>query len=256
MVTAGSENETSIFGPRPPTILPTRATKHPTKHRQQPTDSGHMRGERIAFPARAVQKRWPQQISGHNKPATIMTMSVTGYARVSTADQDPRAQVTELQAAGCDPIYVEHASGATMERSQWNECNRGLGRGDTLVVVRIDRLGRSLADLVTLLTDLNARGVHLRSLTEGIDTSTPLGTMFYQLAGAFAEYERALISERTRAGLDNARGVGRRIGRPPALTPEQRTIARQLRTQGKSVAVIARILGVSPSTIRRATTRR
>ena len=252
MVTAGSENETSIFGPRPPTILPTRATKHPTKHRQQTTDSGHMRGERVAFPARAVQKRWPQQISGHNKPATIMTMSVTGYARVSTADQDPRAQVTELQAAGCDPIYVEHASGATMERSQWNECNRGLGRGDTLVVVRIDRLGRSLADLVTLLTDLNARGVHLRSLTEGIDTSTPLGTMFYQLAGAFAEYERALISERTRAGLDAARAAGQRIGRPPALTNEQKATARHLHTQGHSIAATARILGVSRATIRRA----
>lgn len=174
-----------------------------------------------------------------------MAMSITGYARVSTADQDPRAQVAELQAAGCDPIYVEHASGATMERSQWSECNRGLGRGDILVVVRIDRLGRSLADLVTLLTDLNARGVHLRSLAEGIDTSTPLGTMFYQLAGAFAEYERALISERTRA-------AGHRIGCPPALTSEQKATARHLHTQGHSIAATARILGVSRATIRRA----
>ena len=183
-------------------------------------------------------------------------MSTTGYARVSTADQDPRAQVAELQAAGCDPIYVEHASGATMQRPEWHTCNRGLGRGDTLAVVRIDRLGRSLADLVNTLDDLAARGVHFRSLTEGIDTSTSLGTLFYQIAGAFAEYERALIRERTCAGIDAARAAGRRIGRPPALTPEQRTVARQLRTQGKSVAVIARILGVSPSTIRRATTRR
>ena len=135
-----------------------------------------------------------------------MAMSITGYARVSTADQDPTSQIEALRAAGCDPIYVEHASGATMERSQWSECNRGLGRGDTLVVVRIDRLGRSLADLVSTLDDLGTRGVHFRSLTEGIDTSTALGRMFYQLAGAFAEYERTLISERTRAGLDNARG--------------------------------------------------
>ena len=115
---------------------------------------------------------------------------------MSTADQDPTSQIEALRGAGCDPIYVEHASGATMERSQWSECNRGLGRGDTLVVVRIDRLGRSLTDLVSTLDDLGTRGVHFRSLTEGIDTSTALGRMFYHLAGAFAEYERTLISER------------------------------------------------------------
>lgn len=133
-------------------------------------------------------------------------------------------------------------------------CNRGLGRGDTLTVVRIDRLGRSLTDLVSTLDDLAARGVHFRSLTEGIDTSTPLGRMFYQLAAAFAEYERALIRERTCAGIDAARAAGRRIGRPPALTNEQREFARRLRTQGEGVATIARVLDVSPSTIRRALT--
>ena len=218
----------------------------------EPTDSGHMRGEYVVFPARAVQKPWPKQRHGHNKPATIMTMSITGYARVSTADQDPTSQVEALRGAGCDPIYVEHASGATMERSQWSECDRGLGRGDTLVVVRIDRLGRSLADLVSTLDDLGTRGVHFRSLTEGIDTSTALGRMFYQLAGAFAEYERTLISERTRAGLDAARAAGRRIGRPPALTEEQKASARQLHVQGHSIAATARVLGVSRATIRRA----
>lgn len=181
-----------------------------------------------------------------------MAMSITGYARVSTADQDPTSQIEALRAAGCDPIYVEHASGATMERSQWSECNRGLGRGDTLVVVRIDRLGRSLADLVSTLDDLGTRGVHFRSLTEGIDTSTALGRMFYQLAGAFAEYERTLISERTRAGLNAARAAGRRIGRPPTLTEEQKASARQLCAQGNSIAATARVLGVSRATIRRA----
>lgn len=178
-------------------------------------------------------------------------MSTTGYARVSTSDQDPAAQIDALRAAGCDPIFVEHASGATMQRPEWHACNRGLGRGDTLAVVRIDRLGRSLADLVNTLDDLAARGVHFRSLTEGIDTSTPLGRMFYQLAAAFAEYERALIRERTCAGIDAARAAGRRIGRPPALTDEQRTLARRLRNQGEGVAAIARILKVSPSTVRR-----
>lgn len=178
-------------------------------------------------------------------------MSTTGYARVSTSDQEPAAQIDALRAAGCDPIFVEHASGATMQRPEWQACNRGLGAGDTLTVVRIDRLGRSLTDLVSTLDDLAARGVHFRSLTEGIDTSTPLGRMFYQLAAAFAEYERALIRERTCAGIDAARAAGRRIGRPPALTDEQRTLARRLRDQGEGVAAIARILKVSPSTVRR-----
>lgn len=179
-------------------------------------------------------------------------MSTTGYARVSTSDQEPTAQVDALRAAGCDPIFVERASGGIMERPEWQACNRGLGKGDTLTVVRIDRLGRSLTDLVSTLDDLAARGVHFRSLTEGIDTSTPLGRMFYQLAAAFAEYERALIRERTCAGIDAARAAGRRIGRPPALTDEQRALARRLRAQGEGVAAIARLLKVSPSTVRRA----
>lgn len=178
-------------------------------------------------------------------------MSNTGYARVSTDDQDPAAQIDALRAAGCDPIFVEHASGATMQRPEWQACNRGLGRGDTLTIVRIDRLGRSLADLMSTLDDLAARGVHFRSLEERIDTSTALGRMFYQLAGAFAEYERTLIRERTCAGIDAARAAGRRIGRPPALTNEQRDFARRLRSQGEGVATIARILAVSPSTVRR-----
>lgn len=178
-------------------------------------------------------------------------MSNTGYARVSTDDQDPAAQIEALRAAGCDPIFVEHASGGTMQRPEWQACNRGLGKGDTLTVVRIDRLGRSLTDLVSTLDDLAARGVHFHSITEGIDTSTPLGRMFYQIAAAFAEYERALIRERTCAAIAAARAAGRRIGRPPALTDEQRTLARRLRAQGEGVATIARMLEVSPSTIRR-----
>lgn len=181
-------------------------------------------------------------------------MSNTGYARVSTDDQDPAAQIDALRAAGCDPIFVEHASGATMQRPEWQACNRGLGRGDTLTIVRIDRLGRSLADLMSTLDDLAARGVHFHSLEERIDTSTALGRMFYQLAGAFAEYERTLIRERTCAGIDAARAAGRQIGRPPALTNEQRDFARRLRAQGEGVATIARVLEVSPSTIRRTLT--
>jgi len=105
-------------------------------------------------------------------------MSNTGYARVSASDQDPAAQIAALQAVGCEPIYVEQASGATMQRLQWAACNKGLGRGDTLTVVRIDRLGRSLADLVSTLDDLAVRGVRFRSLNEGIDSRTALGRLF------------------------------------------------------------------------------
>ena len=182
----------------------------------------------------------------------VLIMSTTGYARVSTDDQDLTSQIDALRAAGCDPIYTEHASGATMERPQWIECSRGLGKGDTLVVVRIDRLGRSLPDLVNLLDDLGQRGIRLQTLSEGIDTTTTMGKLFFQLCATFAEYERNLIRERTRAGLDAARAAGRRIGRPPALTPEQRSHAQRLHAQGEGVATIARILEVSPSTIRRA----
>ena len=141
-------------------------------------------------------------------------MSITGYARVSTAEQDPASQIEALHAAGCDPIYIDHASGTTMERAQWAECNRSLGRGDTLVVVRIDRLGRSLVDLVDTLDNLHTRGIHFHSLNEGIDTTTALGRMFYQLAGAFAEYERTLISElRAPASTWPAQPVGGSAGR-------------------------------------------
>ena len=121
-------------------------------------------------------------------------------------------------------------------------------------MVSIDRLGRSLSDLVGTLEDLQARGVHFRSLREGIDTSTALGKMFFQISSAFAEYERALISERTKAGLQTARAKGTRMGRPPALTDEQKATARRLHKSGESISAIARILGVSRATVRRAST--
>ena len=172
-------------------------------------------------------------------------MSITGYARVSTEDQDLASQLQALKGAGCDPIYQEKATGANMERPEWRACNRGLGRGDTLVVASIDRLGRSLGDLVETLE------VHFQSLREGIDTSTALGKMFFQIAASFAEYERALISERTKAGLQAARARGAKMGRPHALTEEQKETARKLHKAGESISAIARILEVSRATIRR-----
>jgi DNA invertase Pin-like site-specific DNA recombinase len=179
-------------------------------------------------------------------------MSHTGYARASTEDQDEAAQLDALRLAGCDVLYTDHASGKDMDRPQWKACLRSLGVGDTLVVTRIDRMGRSLVDLVETLDVLGARGVQFRSLTEGIDTTTPGGRMVFQVCGAFAEYERALIRSRTREGMAAARARGARIGRPPALTIEQVVTARRLHASGESVSSIARVLGVSRSTIQRA----
>ena len=180
-------------------------------------------------------------------------MSLTGYARVSTADQTPDAQVDALRSAGADPIYVDHASGGSMHRPQWQACLAGLGPGDTLIVARIDRLSRSLADLVATLDTLGRRGVQFRSLAEQIDTTSPAGRALFQMAGVFAEFERSLIRDRTREGLVAARARGARPGRPPALTPEQQAAARQMRAAGQSLGAIARVLGCSARTIGRVT---
>lgn len=193
----------------------------------------------------------PKLQARHNPTATVLTMSITGYARVSTEDQDEASQLDALRGAGASVLYVDHATGANMERPQWRACMHSLGQGDTLVVVRIDRMGRSLVDLIQTIDVLGARGVEFRSLTEGIDTTTPGGRMVFQVSGAFAEYERSLIRARTREGLAAARARGKHVGRPPALTPEQATTARRLQAAGESVSAIARVLGVSRSTIQR-----
>nr|WP_015062511.1 recombinase family protein [Acidipropionibacterium jensenii]AFK88690.1 resolvase [Acidipropionibacterium jensenii] len=181
-------------------------------------------------------------------------MSITGYARVSTAEQHEAAQIDALKAAGADPIYIDKASGATMARPQWRACLAGLGPGDTLMVTRIDRLGRSLADLVATLDALGRRGVGFRSLAEQLDTTSPGGLALFQMAGVFAEFDRQLIAARTRDGLAAARARGHRPGRPAALTAEQQASARDMRAAGASLGSIARILGVSTRTITRVTT--
>lgn len=180
-------------------------------------------------------------------------MSITGYARVSTEEQNIDAQIDQLQEAGCTVIYSDHASGRDQGRPEWQACTRSLGAGDTLVVTRIDRLGRSLIDLVNIINDLAKRQVAFRSLSEGIDTSTAQGVMMFQIVAVFAEYERALIRERTKEGLANAKNKGLRLGRPQALTIEQIAEARKMRTHGYSYTKIANLLGSSPSTIRRHT---
>ena len=137
-----------------------------------------------------------------------------GYARVSTDDQATHSQVDTLKAAGCQDIHEEHASGASNSRPVLRRLLASVRRGDVLVVVRLDRLARSVSHLLEVICQLDARGAHFRSLSDPIDTASPQGMFTLQVLGAMAQLERALISERTKAGIRAAMARGRRPGNP------------------------------------------
>ena len=151
-----------------------------------------------------------------------------GYGRVSTRDQNPDGQHDALGAAGCDEVFVDKASGKLASRPKLDEALRISRKGDQLVVTKLDRLGRSLEHLMALSKQLQAKQVDLVVLDQGIDTSTAVGRMFFQILGAIAEFEHALMSERTRDGLDAARARGRTGGQKPKLTPRQAKIAQDM----------------------------
>lgn len=180
---------------------------------------------------------------------TAMTF---GYARVSTAAQDEALQLDALQQAGCDRVFTDHASGAASSRPALDELLGMARRGDTLVIWRLDRLGRSLRHLLEVVGGLEQRGVALRSLTESIDTSSPAGRLVFHTFGALAEFERDLIRERTRAGLEAARARGRVGGRPTVWTPEKREQAQRMLQDGKSISTVAKVLNVSRASLYRA----
>lgn len=166
---------------------------------------------------------------------------IYGYARVSTNHQDTELQLTALKSAGCEKIFEEHASGRKSNRPALKKLLRTLNAGDTLVVWKLDRLGRSMRNLVLLVDELRQRGIHFKSLTDSIDTSSPMGRFIFHIMSALAEMERELIVERTRAGLAAAREKGRIGGRRPKLTPEQWAQAGRLILNGvdrKQVAII------------------
>jgi DNA invertase Pin-like site-specific DNA recombinase len=144
-----------------------------------------------------------------------------GYARVSKDDQETAAQVNALKAVGCERIYREKASGGRWDRPELHRLLDNLRKGDVLVVWKLDRLSRSLRDVLTIMERLGDAKAGFRSLTEAIDTTTPAGRMMVQMVGAFAEFERAMLRERTKAGLDSARREGRIGGRRPKLTLTQ-----------------------------------
>lgn len=178
-------------------------------------------------------------------------MSLLG-ARVSSQDQTPDLQLDALRAAGCKRIFVETASGAQRDRPELGAALDYLRAGDTLVIWKLDRLARSVKQLIETVEGLEARGIGLRSLTETIDTTTAGGKLVFHIFGALAEFERAIIGERTRAGLEAAKARGRRGGRPPKLTSQDLAAAKAMLADASfTVADVARRLGVSPATLYR-----
>ncbi|HKK22747.1 MAG TPA: recombinase family protein [Pseudohaliea sp.] len=179
-------------------------------------------------------------------------MMLIGYARVSTRDQTPSLQRDALTAAGCARIFEETASGGQRERPQLTAALDYLRPGDTLAVWKLDRLARSLKQLIETVEALGARDIGFRSLTEAIDTNTAGGRLVFHIFASLAEFERSVIRERTRAGLDAAKARGRTGGRPPALDPADLAAARALlRDPDITVADVAKRLKVAPSTLYR-----
>jgi DNA invertase Pin-like site-specific DNA recombinase len=179
-------------------------------------------------------------------------MALIGYARVSTDDQTLDPQIDALRAAGCDRIFSEHASGADRDRAQLAAALDYMRAGDTIVVAKLDRLGRSLGHLLTLVEGFDQAGIGFRSLSEGIDTTNATGRLLLHVLGAVAQFERDLIIDRTRAGLAAARARGRVGGRPKVMTPDKLTAAFALIEKGANKKAAADVIGVSRTSLYRA----
>ena len=177
-----------------------------------------------------------------------------GYARVSTDDQNLDLQRTALEAAGCERVFEDFGiSGANFARPGLAAALAALGPGDVLAVWKLDRLGRSLGQLITMIDRLGKSGAGFQSLSEAIDTTTAGGRLVFHVMGALAEFERALIGERTKAGMQAAKRRGKTVGRPRKLTAHQLDYARALLTTGKETrAGVAELFGVDVATLRRA----
>lgn len=183
----------------------------------------------------------------------FLVMALIGYARVSTSEQSARLQHDALEAAGCWRTFTDVSSGSLASRPQLDLLLDHLRPGDTLVVWRLDRLGRSVRNLIDLVQALEERGVHFKSLQDHMDTSSPGGKLVFHIFASLAEFERDLIRERTQAGLEAARARGRVGGRPAALSADDVATAKRLHAS-KTVTVqeIGRLLGVSRATVYRA----
>ncbi len=172
-----------------------------------------------------------------------------GYARISTGGQNLEGQLDALQAAGCERIFEERASGSRSDRPILSQALEFVRAGDVLVTYRLDRIARSLPHLITVMDDLNQRGVEFRSLTENLDTSSPGGRLIFHVFGAVSQFELDLIRERTRTGLDAARKRGRVGGRPRRMTEGKIRAAKKLLADGTPVKEVANTLDVSVPTL-------
>ncbi|PCC27053.1 resolvase [Glutamicibacter sp. BW80] len=186
-------------------------------------------------------------------------MTIVGYARVSTREQNPESQAAELSAAGAGKVYVDHGESSRIaNRPEWIACLDYLREGDTLVIRALDRIAGTERMAIETIRELGERGVKLSSLTEpflDIDATTPMGEAIIGIMAVLAQLRVSTIRENTRRGLEHARAQGRIGGRPSVMTAERIETARKLRTENKSYPQIAAILGVSVSTVRRAVTR-
>lgn len=178
---------------------------------------------------------------------------LVGYGRVSKTDQNLHLQRDALEGARCDRIFIDELSGVRADRRGLADALSFLRPGDVLVVWKLDRLGRTVLQLVKFMADLKAKGIGFKSLTEGIDTTTPAGRFFFHIMAALAEVDRDLIRERTLAGLAAAKARGRNGGRRPSLSPQQVEMARRLLADPHSTAVaVAATFGVARATLYRA----
>lgn len=175
-----------------------------------------------------------------------------GYARVSTTDQNPQLQIDDLEQAGCKQIYQDRISGSKKSRPELEACLKSLRPGDTLVIWRLDRLARSLRDLIEIVDSLKERGIGVRSLNDPIDTTSAAGELIFHIFGSLAQFERRLIQERVQAGLQSARKRGRIGGRPKKLNDDQVRRAKLLIDGGEPVGEVAREFGIDRSTLYRA----
>lgn len=203
-----------------------------------------------ATPVQQRVRYWTLKEAPENKGLRFQKVSpITwgmkyGYVRVSTNEQNPAMQLAALKKAGCKTVFKDEVTGAHVKRPSLTRCPKILQPGDTLIVWKLDRLGRSLRDLIHMLDGFKQQRIKFQSLTEAIDTETPTGRAMWQMIGVLAELERSLITERTRAGVKDAQRRGVKFGRKIKLTPDRLTHARKLIDQGRTPTEAAKIVGV------------
>jgi DNA invertase Pin-like site-specific DNA recombinase len=187
----------------------------------------------------------------NSKTASTTTSTAIGYARVSTIGQTLEQQTEALTTAGAGKVFHDVMSGARDDRPGFADCKQYLREGDTLVVWRLDRLGHNMRGIVNTLHELTEQGVTVRSLHDGVDTSTSTGRMVAGILMSIVEYERELVRERTALKLEHARKSGRRFGRPAKLNTDQAALARRMKSNGETAATICRTLGIGRTTLYR-----